>query len=127
MPRLLDLDAAAARDERRAGGKAAALSRARGAGLPALPGAVELLGQGFRSTFHTQNEKAKRGIVVHPEAARHPKLELLFDPQTSGGLLFAVAETKVSEALERLEDAVLIGEVMEPRNDGALIEVQATR
>lgn len=95
--------------------------------IPALPGAVELLGQGFRSTFHTQNEKAKQGIVIHPEAARHPKLELLFDPQTSGGLLFAVAETRVSEALERLEDAVLIGEVMEPRNDGALIEVQATR
>ena len=45
MPRLLDLDAPAARDERRAGGKAAALSRARGAGLPALPGAVVPVGE----------------------------------------------------------------------------------
>ena len=95
--------------------------------IPALPGAVELLGQGFRSTFHAQNEKVKRGIVIHPEAGRHPKLELLFDPQTSGGLLFAVAENKVLEALARLEDAVLIGEVMQPRSDGALVEVKANR
>jgi selenide,water dikinase len=93
---------------------------------PALPGAVELLGQGFRSTFHAQNEKAKNGIVIQPEASRHPKLELLFDPQTSGGLLFALPESRVREALDRLEGAVVIGEVTDRRPDGALVEVKAT-
>lgn len=93
--------------------------------LPPLPGAVELLGHGFRSTFHSENEKAKKGIVILPEAARHPKLELLFDPQTSGGLLFGLSESKVDEALEKLEQVTVIGEVTVRRDDGALMEVYA--
>jgi selenide,water dikinase len=91
--------------------------------LPALPGAVELLAQGFRSTFHPENEKAKKGIVFAPEATSHPKLELLFDPQTSGGLMFGLPETAVGEALQRLPQATVIGEVTVRRDDGALIEV----
>ncbi len=100
------------------------------AAIPALPGSVELLAQGFRSTFHPQNEKAKKGIVVRREAASHPNLELLFDPQTSGGLVLGVDSRRVAETLEKLEaagvtDAALIGEVTERREDGALLEVVA--
>ena len=94
--------------------------------LPALPGAVELLEQGFRSTFHPENEKGKKGVVFRPEATRHPKLELLFDPQTSGGLLFGVPEDRLAAALSRLEDATVIGEVTALRDDGAPVEVIAT-
>ena len=52
--------------------------------LPALPGALELLARGLRSTSHAANEKARRGMVVTRDAAAHPNLPLLFDPQTSG-------------------------------------------
>ena len=94
--------------------------------LPALPGAVALLAQGFRSTFHPENEKAKKGIVIRPEAARHPKLELLFDPQTSGGLLFGLPEAAIQRALTKLDQVAIIGEVTERREDDALVEVVAS-
>ncbi|HSF18208.1 MAG TPA: selenide, water dikinase SelD [Vicinamibacteria bacterium] len=93
------------------------------ASLPALPGALSLLKQGFRSTFHEENAKWRKGLVVQPEAAHHPAFELLFDPQTSGGLAFGLRPDKVDEALERLDEVSVIGRVTERRSDGALIEV----
>ena len=99
------------------------------AALPALEGAVELLRLGLRSTFHPENARMKRGIIIRPPARHHAKLDLLFDPQTSGGLLFGVAAERASEALERLdqagERAAIIGEVRPAREDGAPIEVVA--
>jgi selenide,water dikinase len=96
------------------------------AGLPVLPGAVELLGQGFRSTAHAENRRAKKGIVLRAEAEADPRLELLFDPQTSGGLLFGLRPDRVEEALERLEQVSRIGEVR-PGGAGAPIEVVSKR
>ena len=93
--------------------------------IPALPGTVELLAQGFRSTFHPENEKAKKGIIIRPDAQKDPRLELLFDPQTSGGLLFGLRAERVGEALTRLRDVTDIGEVTAAREDGAPVEVHA--
>jgi selenide,water dikinase len=95
------------------------------ASLPSLPGAVELLGRGYRSTFHPENAKARKAFAIRPEAANDPRLELLFDPQTSGGLLFGLPSARIEEALGRLEQAVVIGEVRPPREDGVLLEVGA--
>jgi selenide,water dikinase len=103
-----------------------ASARVRLADLPALPGAIELLGRGLRSTFHAENERARRGIVVGDGVASDPRLGLLFDPQTSGGLLFGIAAERAAAALEALSvigPAAAIGEVTERRADGALIEV----
>lgn len=91
--------------------------------LPPLPGAVDLLARGFRSTFHPENSKVKKSHVIQPEAALDPRVELLFDPQTSGGLLFGLSPDKVGEALERLDQVAVIGEVRAPRADGALLSV----
>ena len=93
--------------------------------LPALPGAVELLARGFRSTFHPENAKARKGLVINPEAAADPRLELLFDPQTSGGLLFGLPSSRVDEALGRLDQVAVIGEARPGREDGALMEIGA--
>jgi selenide,water dikinase len=96
------------------------------ADLPALPGALELLGRGLRSTFHAENERARRGIAIAGGAASDPRLGLLFDPQTSGGLLFGIAAERAAAAIEALREvgsAAVIGEVTERRTDGALIEV----
>jgi selenide,water dikinase len=73
--------------------------------LPALPGALALLSAGLRSTFHEQNASAHRGIALSPQARAHPALELLFDPQTSGGLLFGVALERAESALAALHRA----------------------
>ena len=102
------------------------------AAIPALPGAVALLGRGIRSTAHPENARARRAMLVEPDAARRASLDLLFDPQTSGGLLLAVPRERGPAMLSALRDAgdgaaAIIGEVAPPRPDGALIRVMATR
>ncbi|MGH7366100.1 MAG: selenide, water dikinase SelD, partial [Candidatus Rokuibacteriota bacterium] len=99
--------------------------------LPALPGAVALLGRGIRSTAHPENARARRAMLVDPDAARRATLDLLFDPQTSGGLLLGVPEERSLAMLSALraagdEAAAIIGEVAPPRADGALIRVVVT-
>ena len=101
------------------------------AALPALPGAVALLGRGIRSTAHPENARARRAMLVEPDAARRPALDLLFDPQTSGGLLLAVPAERGPAMLRALRAAgdgaaAIIGEVAPPRPDGALIRVVVT-
>jgi selenide,water dikinase len=98
--------------------------------LPALPGALSLLGRGVRSTAHPENAKARRAMVVDPAAAGRPALDLLFDPQTSGGLLLGIAPERCAPLVRALHAAgdgatVVIGEVTAPRPDGALIAVGA--
>jgi selenide,water dikinase len=98
------------------------------AAIPALPGAVALLGRGIRSTAHPENARARRAMLVEPDAARRDALDLLFDPQTSGGLLIAVARERAPAMLRALHatgdaTAALIGEVAPARPDGALIRV----
>jgi selenide,water dikinase len=103
-----------------------ASARVKLADLPVLPGAVELLGRGLRSTSHAENERARRGIVIDDQAASDPRVGLLFDPQTSGGLLFGIDPERAPAAIEALRElgpAAAIGEVTERRADGALIEV----
>lgn len=91
------------------------------AALPALPGALELLGRGYRSTFHGQNAVGRRRCRVAPEVteAGRARTELLFDPQTSGGLLIAVPQADSARLLQALQAAGLtraskIGRVTAP-------------
>jgi selenide,water dikinase len=97
--------------------------------IPALPGALSLLGRGVRSTAHAENAKARRAMVVDEAAARAPGLDLLFDPQTSGGLLLGIPADRSEALLAALraagEPATVIGRVTAPRGDGALIRVTA--
>lgn len=73
--------------------------------LPALDGAIELLGQGFASSLAPENLRARHLIGNMDKFATHPKLGLIFDPQTAGGLLLGVpADAKI--------DGVTIGTVI---------------
>ncbi len=105
-------------------GHLAAMARASGVAaelaletLPALPGALELLGRGVRSTFHAENARLRNGMRIEPDAAG-ARLELLFDPQTAGGLLFGVAAGRAAETLAGLrraghDRAAVVGRVVE--------------
>lgn len=100
--------------------------------LPVLPGARSLLGRGVRSTSHGENARARRAMLVDGAAADRPELDLLFDPQTSGGLLLGIAAERRAALLQALHAAgdgaaVVIGDVVAPRPDGALIAVVAKR
>ncbi len=83
--------------------------------VPCLSGVLELLGHGIAPGGLDSNRRAFGGAVEF--AARVPTAwrDLLFDPQTSGGLLIALAP-KAAEALvadlgrDGL-DAVIVGEV----------------
>ena len=86
--------------------------------LPALPGAVEAMRQGVFSTLHEANRNALKGhIATSPAggAVEDLRRELLFDPQTSGGLLLAVppdaADTALNELCARGVTAALVGEI----------------
>jgi selenide, water dikinase len=77
--------------------------------VPALPGALELAGVGIASPTPAQNSFALAG------GEADPRLALLIDPQTSGGLLAGVPSRKAAVCLSALHDAGLraavIGEV----------------
>jgi selenide,water dikinase len=80
--------------------------------LPALDGATELFAKGFASSLQPENLRARHLIDGMADRAHHPRLPLLFDPQTAGGLLAAVPP----EAVGRIE-GVVIGEV-KARSEG---------
>jgi selenide,water dikinase len=58
--------------------------------VPLLDGARETVALGIFSSLQPQNVRLRRAIRELETVAMHPVYPLLFDPQTSGGLLAAV-------------------------------------
>ncbi len=81
------------------------------ASVPVLPGAEELIQAGVKSTIWSANAAISEHMS-RPDSARS---DLLFDPQTAGGLLAAIPASQVQAALKMLrnagEPAALIGEI----------------
>ena len=73
------------------------------AALPRLPGTDALLERGLRSSLHAAN--AAFGIALDGLDPGDPRAALLFDPQTSGGLLAAVPAERADECAEALAAA----------------------
>lgn len=67
--------------------------------IPVLPGAEALAAGGIRSTLYPEN----RSLV--PELPADGKATLLFDPQTAGGLLAAVASDAADDLVAALQAA----------------------
>jgi selenide, water dikinase len=66
---------------------------------PLLPGVLSLVAQGVASTLKPANDAALAACHMAPRWHDHPLLTLLTDPQTSGGLLAAVAPTEADACL----------------------------
>ena len=69
-------------------------------------------------------------LVGRAVAGEHPAVEVVFDPQTSGGLLFGVRADDAASVLDRLHiggdpSAAVIGVVTPPHPDGALFVLSA--
>ncbi len=94
--------------------------------IPILDGSMEAMGDGIFSTMHEAN-RAHAGDYVGPcEDSLHLRRELLFDPQTSGGLLMAVPASVADGTVEKLRaqgyNAASIGSVEERSgNSGARV------
>jgi selenide,water dikinase len=84
--------------------------------IPFLDGAEETVREGIVSSLQPQNVRLRRAIANLEEAGKDPRYPLIFDPQTSGGLLASVPADKAEgciEALKKLgyERSAVIGEV----------------
>ncbi|MCP4908705.1 MAG: selenide, water dikinase SelD [bacterium] len=88
--------------------------------VPHLPGARRLWAAGLRSTAHPANRDAFRGRV--DAAASESDEAWLFDPQTAGGLLLAVAPDETSRIVEAFAregepSIVRVGQIREAGSD----------
>ena len=74
--------------------------------LPLLIGAKALATSGIRSSLFSHNRKdinVQGGAILG--AGYTPLIELLFDPQTSGGILAALPKSKANEICGKLQEA----------------------
>ncbi len=73
--------------------------------IPALDGALECLGRGIASSLHQDNSAAGEAVENAGAFRRDPRLELLFDPQTAGGLLASVPADRAEACVAALRRA----------------------
>jgi selenide,water dikinase len=92
------------------------MARASGAQLvfeaskaPALPGALEYARRGYATGGANRNRRGLEGKIAFDTTLSEELDHLLFDPQTSGGLLIAVRPERASQLAGALEDAGLLG------------------
>lgn len=93
--------------------------------VPALPGAVQCLEGGFASSLQEANQRAAAALANAATASVAPgRLALLFDPQTSGGLLAGVPAERAAGCVEVLRaagyvHAAVVGRVVVPDDPAA--------
>ena len=92
-----------------------------------LSGAMATVKAGILSTLQPQNRKLE--ISVKLKGERDERYELLFDPQTSGGLLASVPSERAEACLEGLKsegysEAAVIGEVLVQEEGEPCLEIE---
>ena len=70
--------------------------------LPELPGALALYRQGFRTRANKSNREFLEPVMRIDDAVDRDRLELAFDPQTSGGLLISVPPDRGRSVVEQV-------------------------
>ena len=89
--------------------------------IPFLDGAEETVAAGIFSSLQPQNLRLRRAIHDVENASKDLRYPLLFDPQTSGGLLAGVPEQQADACLDELRNlgythTAIIGRVL-PESD----------
>ena len=85
--------------------------------LPFYPNALDMYKKGETTGSNKANRRLSEGHVEIVASLSRDEEELLFDPQTSGGLLLSVPESQAGELINALRDggvptAVKIGQVI---------------
>ncbi len=70
--------------------------------LPLLPGALDYAREGIGTGGGARNRQALDGTVVMDDSIEEAMVQILFDPQTSGGLLIAVPEDRGAPLEQRM-------------------------
>lgn len=89
--------------------------------IPFLAGAEETIATGIFSSLQPQNLRLRRAIRDVNSASKDPRYPLIFDPQTSGGLLAGVPEQQADACVAALRElgyvqTAIIGRVL-PESD----------
>lgn len=89
--------------------------------LAILPGALELANQGFVTRANKTNESFCRTIIDTSSVNDHPSLRIIYDPQTSGGLLLSVPVERADELVAGINSsnsttARVVGSVRDKSN-----------
>lgn len=96
--------------------------------LPLLAGAELCIEGGWTSTLHQKNVSAVTGVDADAATRRRPRFELLFDPQTAGGLLAGVPAAQAEHCIASLHRlgylaASIVGSVATEIDGPARIQV----
>ncbi|NJO39127.1 MAG: selenide, water dikinase SelD [Cyanobacteria bacterium CRU_2_1] len=94
--------------------------------IPALDGTKETIQQGIHSSLYPQNLSAARSIANLANVRDRPLYPILFDPQTSGGLLAAVPGDRAEACLAALQSqgysqSRIIGRVLPQRGERSIL------
>lgn len=85
--------------------------------IPCYPESLEMIARGVRTGVTLDNRASLEGLVEFGEGITEVQQMLLFDPQTSGGLLVALPAEQTDSYVERLRErgveAAVVGEVLE--------------
>jgi len=85
--------------------------------MPFLPKSIEMAAMGMLPGGAYRNRDYFQGRVKSDDDVSREAMDLLFDPQTSGGLLFAVVPEEADALLAALHEAnviaALVGEIVE--------------
>ena len=95
--------------------------------VPILPEAVNFAKMGMVPGGTYRNKEFRINQVDIDSALSPYLIDILFDPQTSGGLLIAVSEEKAGELVKRLrkegiEDAAIIGKVVNDTQERIVVK-----
>ena len=98
--------------------------------VPLLDGAGQTVAAGILSSLQPQNVRLRRAVRDPESLSEHARYPLLFDPQTSGGLLASVPAESATSCLDELHafgypQAVIIGRVERRATEAAPVQLIA--
>ena len=79
--------------------------------VPLLPDVLELIAQGMLTRGDKNNREYVGDTIEFAAGISREMQSALFDPQTAGGLLISVERSKAESLIDKIEGAVVIGEV----------------
>jgi selenide,water dikinase len=99
------------------------------ADVPVLAGAAEMFAGGQQSSLQLDNLRARHAIANLAEVGRDPRLAVLFDPQTAGGLLAGVPADTATACVTDLrqagyEHAAIVGRIADLQGDEPLVTIE---
>lgn len=95
--------------------------------VPIIPNTYEYAGMGLIPAGAYRNREFRAKMIEFSPSVDRSLQDIMFDPQTSGGLLIAVEKGSADELLERLkakgiEEAAVIGEVTDKPVEKIVVE-----